>query len=60
MKKEIKQKLARKWFLELQNTICEEVEKLEKEYGSKAKFKRNKWKHGEFRIIKGKHLKEKK
>ena len=54
MKKKIKQKLARKWFLELQNIICEEVEKLEKEYGSKAKFKRNKWKHGEFRIIKGK------
>ena len=28
-------------------------EKLEKEYGSNIKFKKNKWKHGEFRTIKG-------
>ena len=38
----------------MQNIICNEfVEHLEKEYGSNIKFKKNKWKHGEFRIIKG-------
>ena len=40
MKEKIKQKLAKEWFKELQNLICEEIEKLEKEYGSKAKFKK--------------------
>lgn len=49
-----KQKLAKEWFMKLQNVICNIVEQLEKEYGSNIRFKRNKWKHGEFRIIKGK------
>ena len=54
MKVKEKQKLAKEWFIKLQNIICNKVEKLEKEYGSKKKFKRNKWKHGEFRTIQGK------
>ncbi len=54
MKVEKKQKLAKKWFIKLQNIICKNVEQLEKEYGSNIKFKKNKWKHGEFRTIKGK------
>ena len=54
MKIEEKQKLAKDWFVKLQNIICDNIEKLEKECGSKIKFKRNKWKHGEYRIIKGK------
>ena len=49
-----KQKLTKEWFVNLQNVICNTVEDLEKEYGSNSKFKKNKWKHGEFRIIKGK------
>ena len=49
-----KQKIAKKWFIELQNIICNSIEQLEKKYGSNKKFKKNKWKHGEFRIIKGK------
>ena len=53
MKIKEKQKLTKKWFTKLQNIICDNVEKLEKEYGSDIKFKKNKWKHGEFRIIKG-------
>ena len=53
MKIETKQKLAKRWFINLQNVICNNVEKLEKEYGSNTKFKKNKWKHGEFRTIKG-------
>ena len=53
MKIKKKQKLTKEWFIKLQNIICNNVEKLEKEYGSKIKFKKNKWKHGEFRIIKG-------
>ena len=53
MKIKKKQKLAKKWFLELQNIICKSVEELEKEYGSKKKFKKNKWKYGDYRIIKG-------
>ena len=53
MKVEKKQKLAKKWFIKLQNIICKNVEQLEKEYGSNITFKKNKWKHGEFRIIKG-------
>ena len=48
-----KQKIAKKWFIELQNIICNNIEQLEKKYGSNKKFKKNKWKHGEFRIIKG-------
>ena len=53
MKIEKKQKLAKDWFIKLQNIICDIVEQLEKEYGSNIKFKKNKWKHGEFRTIKG-------
>ena len=51
---ETKKKLAKDWFLKLRNTICNSIEELERKNGSKAKFKKNKWKHGEFRIIKGK------
>ena len=54
MKIEKKQKLAKAWFIKLQNIICTNIEKLEKEKGSNAKFKINRWKNGEFRIIKGK------
>ena len=53
MKTKEKQKLTKEWFIKLQNIICNNVEKLEKEFGSKIKFKKNKWKYGEFRIIKG-------
>jgi coproporphyrinogen III oxidase len=49
----IKKKLAKEWFKDLQNIICNNLERLEKKYGSRAKFKKNKWKSGEFRIIKG-------
>ena len=48
-----KQKLTKKWFIKLKNIICNNIEELEKEYGSNKKFKINKWKHGEFRTIKG-------
>ena len=54
MKIEEKQKLTINWFKKLQNIICESIEKLEKENGSVVKFKKNKWKNGEFRIINGK------
>jgi len=54
MKIKEKQKLTKEWFIKLQNIICNNIEKLENEYGSKIKFKKNKWKHGEFRTIKGK------
>ena len=53
MNKKKKQKLAKEWFIKLQNLICKNVEILEKEFGSNIKFKKNKWKHGEYRIIKG-------
>ena len=53
MKIETKKKLTKEWFIKLQNIICNNVERLEKEYGSNIKFKRNKWKHGEFRTIRG-------
>ena len=53
MKVEKKQKIAKKWFLEVQNIICNTIEKIEKDYGSNIKFKKNKWKHGEFRTIEG-------
>ena len=39
--------------MDLQNIICKNVELLEKECGSKKKFKKNRWKHGEFRTIRG-------
>jgi len=53
MKIKKKQFLVKKWFIKLQNIICGNIELLEKEYGSNKKFKKNKWKYGEFRIIKG-------
>ena len=53
MKIKKKQKLAKKWFINLQNIICNNIEQLEKKYGSNKKFKKNKWKYGEFRTIKG-------
>jgi len=53
MKIKKKQKLAKEWFIKLQNIICNNVEQLEKEYGSNKKFKKKKWKHGELRIING-------
>ena len=53
MKVQAKKKLAKEWFLKLQNIICNNIEQLEKDYGSNVKFKKNKWKHGELRIIKG-------
>ena len=53
MKIEIRKKLAKKWFLNLQDMICNSIEKLEKEYGSNKTFKKNRWKHGEFRTIRG-------
>jgi len=54
MKIKIKQKMAKDWFIKLQNIICNSIQKIEKEHGSTIKFKKNKWKHGEFRIINGK------
>ena len=51
MKIKEKQKLTREWFSKLQNIICENTELLEKKYGSNIKFKKNKWKYGEYRII---------
>tara|TARA_Y100000590_G_scaffold429985_1_gene543144 strand:+ start:424 stop:1233 length:810 start_codon:yes stop_codon:yes gene_type:complete len=48
-----KQKLTKEWFSELQNIICNNIEELEREYNSNTKFKKNKWKNGEFRIIEG-------
>ncbi len=64
MDKEIKKKLARNWFKLLQNTICNNIEKLEK---NKIKFKSNTWNRsnikdeggGEFRILKGGRIFEK-
>ena len=53
MKIKEKQKLTREWFSKLQNIICKNTELLEKKYGSNIKFKKNKWKYGEYRIIKG-------
>ena len=53
MKIKEKQKITKKWFRELQNIMCVNIELLEKKYGSKKKFKINRWKNGEFRIIEG-------
>ena len=53
MKIKKKKDLVKKWFIKLQNIICKNIELIEKEYGSKKKFKINKWKYGDFRIIKG-------
>ncbi len=46
-------KICKDWFIELQNLICDTVLELEKEYGSTAKFKKNRWSKGEYRIIEG-------
>ena len=54
MKVKTKKKLTKEWFVKLQNIICKNIEQLEKEYGSNTKFKKNKWKFGEFRTIRGK------
>ena len=43
MEIKIKQQLVKYWFSILQDIICLEVENLEKEYGSKIKFNKNKW-----------------
>ena len=48
-----KKKISKEWFRELQNLICATVLELEKESGSRAKFKSYKWKKGEYRIIRG-------
>ena len=53
MKIKKRQKIAKQWFYELQKLICRKIEQLEDEYGSNNKFKKNKWKYGEYRIIKG-------
>ena len=53
MKIKKKQQISKKWFIELQELICKNIEELEKIYGSTKKFKKNKWKHGEFRTIEG-------
>ena len=44
---------CKKWFKELQNELCKTIENIERDFGSKAKFKSHKWKKGEFRIING-------
>ena len=44
MKIEEKKKLTKKWFMNLQNIICSNIEQLELDYGSNIKFKRIKWK----------------
>ena len=57
MNKEIKQRLASNWFKLLQNIICQDIEKIEK---NKIRFKSTAWKRnktkdeggGEFRILK--------
>ena len=57
MNKEIKQRLASNWFKLLQNIICQDIEKIEK---NKIRFKSTTWKRnktkdeggGEFRILK--------
>ena len=41
MKIEKKQKLTKEWFVKLQNIICANIERIEKEHGSNAKFKKN-------------------
>ena len=46
MDKEIKKKLASNWFKLLQNTICNDIEKLE---GKKFKFKSKTWNRNEIK-----------
>lgn len=38
-----KKQIASSWFEELRNSICHELEKIESEAGSNAKFKRHSW-----------------
>jgi coproporphyrinogen III oxidase len=64
MDKEIKKKIASNWFKVLQNTICNDIEKLE---NKKINFKVKRWLRnkikdeggGEFRILKGGKIFEK-
>ncbi len=35
---------CKKWFKELQNELCKTIENIERDFGSKAKFKSHKWK----------------
>ena len=64
MKEEIKKKLARDWFKILQDMICFEIEKIEK---NKVKFKSTNWERnkikneggGEYRILKNGKIFEK-
>ena len=64
MDKEIKKKIALNWFKLLQNTICNEIEKLE---SNKIKFKSKTWSRnkikdeggGEFRVLKNGKIFEK-
>ena len=42
MKIKKKQQIVKKWFSSLQNIICKNIEELEKDYGSKKKFKKKK------------------
>jgi coproporphyrinogen III oxidase len=57
MNKEIKKKITRNWFKLLQNTLCNDIEKLEK---NKKKFRSKIWNRskakdeggGEFKILK--------
>ena len=51
---DLKKKISKKWFIQLQNMLCNSIEELEKEFGSNTKFTTNRWKHGQFKIIKGK------
>ena len=53
MKIKKKQEIVKKWFINLQNIVCKNIEQLEKDFGSNEKFKINKWKFGEYRVIKG-------
>jgi coproporphyrinogen III oxidase len=46
MDKEIKKKLSRNWFKSLQNTICNDIERLEK---NKIRFKSKIWKRSEIK-----------
>ena len=54
MKIKTKQKITKAWFIKLQNIICNNIEQLEKNFGSTIKFKKKKWKYGEVRTIRGK------
>ena len=40
MKIKKKQKLVKEWFKKLQNIICNNIEQLEKKFGSDIKFKK--------------------